>query len=142
MFQQNVSICPQRKHNLISSRMLFTFFSKNLLANCSFRECCIFSLTLWSGTRILLNPGCIFPIIQSVDIGQTKDLCCVEELLHLPSSPPPSCPILIHGQTVISYNLSFFVVQVNLYLGALMKPFDVLLRYRASFLAFCLLCLL
>lgn len=74
--------------------------------------------------------------------GQTKDLCCAKELLHLPSPPLPSRPILIHEWGIISYNLSFFVVEVDLYLAALMKSFDVLLRYTASFLAFRLPCLL
>lgn len=80
--------------------------------------------------------------IQSAGFGQTKDLCCAELLLHLPSPRLPSRPIPTHGWGIISYNLSFFVVEVDLYLAALMKSFDVLLRFTASFLAFCLPCLL
>lgn len=74
--------------------------------------------------------------------GQTEDLGCAEELLHLPIPFLPSHPILIHGWDIISYNLSFFVVEVDLYLATLMKSFDVFLRYTASFLAFRLPCLL
>lgn len=34
---------------------------------------------------------------------------------------------------IISHKLSFFVVEVDLYLAALMKPFDVFLRYGLLF---------
>lgn len=59
------------------------------------------------------------------------------------SSSKPSSSLTSFPNTLMGYNkpqLSFFVVEVDLYLAALTKSFDVLLRYTASFSAFCLPC--
>lgn len=142
-FQQNAHICPYIKQNLTSSGTPLTISSNSLLANCRFKQHHI--LSLMPGTKIPheLKDGGIF----RASALSRLHTCAVQKRCFSYQPPPhthtlPLCPIPIHGRGIISYNLSFFVVEVDLYLAALMKSFDVLLRYTASFLAFCLPCLL
>lgn len=138
MLQQNLGIYPCVKHSLIASRTLFTISSYSLFLNYRFKQHHILSLIPWPGTKI--------PYV-SEDRGvfrawASSRLCSTEEMFNLPSLSPF---LMSHPDTWVGYNklqLNNFVVEVDLYLAALMKSFDVLLRYTASFLAFCLPCLL